>query len=118
VRFSQEEEANMSQKIVTTFGLILLILLFIAGLWAFTAYTASLPEKVSQHETSFLIRDHPVSDHSTLVEVEWSPFSNIQSAGRSMGNLCAPIESPQPWFHSADRYQGLEEAQAVHLHPA
>ncbi len=47
----------MSQKIVTTLGLILFILLFIAGLWAFTAYSTISPQKISQHETSILIQD-------------------------------------------------------------
>lgn len=41
----------MTRKISTTFTIIILVLIAIATIWAMTAYTADLPNRISQHET-------------------------------------------------------------------
>ena len=46
----------MPQKISTTFTILLLVLLMIAGLMLFSSFSAGLPGAVSQHEAQVIVQ--------------------------------------------------------------
>lgn len=59
----------MSTKRLFGFGLIAVLLVLAAGLWAITDYYANLPQRISQHETIILGQNHLVPGSRAALRV-------------------------------------------------